>query len=534
MKKAFILMLLFTTTKLTAQQLLPPDKVYGQLFIDVQTQAIFTDSKTFVDCTPNRDPAAIVKDYTTQKTAANFNLKNFITQNFTTPAVPNVVNVKSGISISEHITELWQVLQRTQSKPVKGSSLLAMPKPFVIPGGRFTESYYWDSYFTMLGLQANGQLKMVENMVDNFAYIIKTYGRIPNGTRTYYLSRSQPPFFCLMVQLLAQSKGNTIYKKYLPALQAEYNFWMKSAETLKPGTANLRVVKLNDGTVLNRYRDDVDIPRQEGYKEDIATAETAVTNKMMTMRFSSEQAMDDYKKNAPKVVYSHLRAAAESGWDFSSRWFRQDNDLTTIHTTDYAPVDLNSLLIRLEEILLANGGTVNKEIAEKRKAAIEKYFWNNTIGFYADYNFVNKQNTGKLTAAGFFAVALWPQNPALTATRGNTIATTTKASLLKPGGIVCTTVNNGQQWDAPNGWAPLQYMAVQALESCKQKTLALEIVNRWTNLNEKVYKATGKLLEKYNVIDLTLETGGGEYPTVDGFGWTNGVYAAFKKQYNLK
>ncbi len=510
-----------------------PDKIYGQLFLDIQNGNVFPDSKTFVDCIPKRKPADIMYDYGLQK-GTGLDLKKFVSDNFNVQAQPNVINIKEGKLIGEHIKDLWTVLKRAEDKKVEGSSLLALPKPYIVPGGRFTEVYYWDSYFTMLGLKESGETLAIEDMIDNFAFLINNYGHIPNGNRSYYLSRSQPPFFGMMVTLLASIKGNGIYKKYLPALQKEYNFWMAGYSTTKNGEAYKRVIKLDDGTILNRYCDDDDIPRQEGYKEDVKTAEEAVSQKMMTIRFASEEAMKTFKETESKIIYKNLRSAAESGWDFSSRWFINPEKISTIHTIDFAPVDLNSLILNLENILIKNGGEVDKQINGKRAIAIKKLFWNKKLSFYCDYDFIQKKVSSSITAAGFFPLSIVNYTTAELKALAPKVVSSTNLNLLKPGGIVSSTINVGQQWDAPNGWAPQQWMAVIGLEKIGQSALAKDIATRWITLNKKVYKATGKLTEKYNVVDLSLETGGGEYPNLDGFGWTNGVYLALEKKYNLK
>src|SRR5690606_14397665 len=152
------------------------------------------------------------------------------------------------------------------------------------------------SYFTMLGLLESGRIDLVRSMVANFAAMIERYGHVPNGNRTYYLSRSQPPFFAAMVVLLADHDGPGVLATYLPALEREYAFWMDGAESLAPGTAHRRVVRLADGTLLNRYWDDCDTPRDESHIMDVATAAAS-------------------PRPAPEV-YRNLRAGAESGWDF--------------------------------------------------------------------------------------------------------------------------------------------------------------------------------------------------------------------------
>jgi alpha,alpha-trehalase len=158
-----------------------PDETYGQLFRDVQLEKLFPDKKTFVDCLPKRDPAEIMADYSKLSKDPKFDLNAFVANNFTAPA-----NIED---IVTHIRGLWCVLRRDPAPPVKGSSLLPLPNPYIVPGGRFCEVYYWDSYFTMLGLKGSGDVDLIEDIIKNFASLIDRYGLIPNGNRTYYLAR---------------------------------------------------------------------------------------------------------------------------------------------------------------------------------------------------------------------------------------------------------------------------------------------------------------------------------------------------------
>lgn len=510
----FFLGIFFSTFTLTAQTVLPPDKVYGELFKDVQLARIFPDSKTFVDAIPKKDPKEIVKQYLEIKAnpAIRFSLKNFIEENFELPKTPQLNYVQKEKNVADHIKNLWSVLQRQPDKQVEGSSLLALPYPYIVPGGRFREIYYWDSYFTMLGLKESGENEMIENMINNFAYLISTYGHIPNGNRSYYLSRSQPPFFSMMIDLLSNIKGDYVYATYQPLLQREYDYWMDKTS----GTSH--VVKMPDGSVLNRYYDNSATPRQESYVEDVQVAEK--------------------NKRDKEVVLRNLRSAAESGWDFSSRWFADGKNLSTIQTIDIIPVDLNSLLYHLEKSLaFANKVSGNllqqryyNQLADRRRKAMNKYLWSSANNWYMDYNTKTNKITAEMTLAGmtpfFFNVA--EQSKMAKAQR------TLKKYFVKPGGVVTTLKNTGEQWDAPNGWAPLQWLTIVGLENYGQAALAKDIAKRWVKLNTKVYENTGKLLEKYNVVDLSLTAGGGEYPTQDGFGWTNGVLLALMNNYNFK
>ncbi|MEN9414269.1 MAG: alpha,alpha-trehalase TreF [Bacteroidota bacterium] len=480
------------------------------LYEDVQNSGIFADSKFFVDCIPKAAPDAILQAYEAEKTVPGFDLDAFLSRHFSAPEVPETGYMAAGKLISQHIEQLWNVLLRSPGITDETSTLIPLPHPYVVPGGRFREIYYWDSYFTMLGLQISGREEIVQNMVDNFAFLTDHLGFIPNGNRTYYLSRSQPPFFSLMVNLLSEMKGAEIQMRYRPELEREYEFWMSGESHTAECFSHRRLVALPGGVHMNRYWDDRPEPRPEAYAEDVHTARKV------------EKPAED--------TYRHIRAAAESGWDFSSRWLADPNRLETIQTTDILPVDLNCLLYFLEKTLLniyrqqpdRVPADVFKERTRKRRQAIQDYFWDDEKGFFFDYNHTKGGRTGVWTLAGvfplFFGIA--------TEAQAASVARHLEDKFLCPGGLVTTTLTTGQQWDAPNGWAPLQYMACKGLMQYGYTDLADRIRKNWRNLNEKIYADTGKMMEKYNVWDLNQPGGGGEYPNQDGFGWTNGVYLA--------
>jgi len=493
--------------------MLPPDQLYGRLFQDVQLLPVFPDGKTFVDCTPKFSQEEIVSKYSMLRkdSVSKDILEKFVQDNFILPLNPpsGYVTGKSE-PVERHINELWKVLKRSPDPKAADGSLLPLPCSYIVPGGRFREIYYWDSYFTMLGLQQSGEWKVIENMIRNFSYLIQTYGHIPNGNRTYYLSRSQPPYFSLMINLLAEKKGETVYASYLNSLEKEYDYWMDKSPGMK------HVVTLPDGSVLNRYFDQDSVPRQESYREDYKLATTR------SHRSGKEQ--------QDSIFYGlcrNLRSGAESGWDFSSRWFADGRNISTIQTTNILPVDLNGLLFQLEMTLAhAYKVTGNRSLyhsflkkAGARKSAINKYCWNEKQKWYVDYNFVLQQQSTELTAVGISPLLfnLATKNQALKAEE------TLLLHFLKDGGLVTTLKNTGQQWDAPNGWAPLQWIAVKGLTNYDRRNSARMIAKRWIRLNVNVYTRTGKLMEKYNVENSSLDAGGGEYSGQDGFGWTNGV-----------
>jgi alpha,alpha-trehalase len=504
----------------TAAHLYDASSDLGSLFHDVQMARVFPDSKTFVDARPRSAPAEIVTLYARERTRPGFDLAAFVHEHFDAPA-PAATGARSDTtqSMEAHIRGLWPSLTRPPQAPDPHSSLVPLPGQYVVPGGRFREVYYWDSYFTMLGLIEDRRLDLVKNMLDGFASLVRTLGHIPNGNRTYYLSRSQPPFFAAMVGLYATAADTIQALEYLGALEAEHAFWMAGADSVKPGTAARRVVRLRDGTLLNRYWDDRPEPRPESYREDYTLA----------------QRVPEGERTA---LYRNLRASAESGWDFSSRWMRDPSDLRTLETTGLVPVDLNSLLYHAERTIAAlrraRGRAGDAAVAaqyataaEARRRALLAAAYDSASGFFYDVRWrtgerVTDRPTMAAAAPLFFGLATPEQGRAVAARLGR--------DFLAPGGFVTTLIKSGQQWDAPNGWPPLQWMGVQAVRAYGREDIATDARTRWLALNRRTYLVTGRMTEKYDVTDLSKRAGGGEYPAQDGFGWTNGVARAMSAQ----
>jgi alpha,alpha-trehalase len=486
----------------------PPEVLFKDLFVAVQTGRLYADGKAFPDAVPRIPPKEILARYHAQRPSSAAALKGFVDAHFALPSqalTPRARPAEGPIAL--HIDELWSALTRTSPTAARYASLLALPRPYVVPGGRFREMYYWDSYFTMLGLAVSGRRDLLEDMVGNIAHLIDRYGHVPNGTRTYYLSRSQPPFFFEMVGLVSSDDPARGYARYLPQLRREYDFWMQGAGRLRAGSAHRHAVALADGSILNRYWDDRDTPRDEAYAEDMLLARSS--------------------PRAPAAVFRDIRAAAESGWDFSSRWFADPLDRTSIDTTEIVPVDLNSLLFGLEEAIRAGCERRSEAIcvrqfagrAAGRRAAIDRYLWNPDARAYLDYRWTQHAPIARISAATLYPLFVSLASGAQAAA----VAGTAAEQLLKPGGLVTTPLETGEQWDAPNGWAPLQWIAIAGLRRYAQDALAESIACRWMRSVNAVYGESGKLVEKYDVIRTGRKGGGGEYPTQDGFGWTNGV-----------
>ncbi|WP_308418585.1 trehalase family glycosidase [Chitinimonas arctica] len=420
------------------------------LYHDVELSGLYPDSKAFADMVAIRPPQQIAEEYANRKNTADFELKEFIETHFTPSARQSnhyVPVAKQGITA--HIDTLWQFLRRdpgVNTHPC--SSLLPLFYPYLVAGGRFDEIYYWDSYFIMLGLVRSDRRDLMKDGLRNIADLIDRYGHVPNGNRSYYLSRSQPPLFAQMVQLAAVYEGDRVYLQYLPALNREYAYWMDGQGLIAPGATWRHLVRLSKGTWLNRHWDDLATPRDESYREDLITAQEAPRRKQEDM-------------------WRNLRAAAETGWDFSSRWFADGKTLATIEVVSLIPVDLNCLLADHERTLARayrlQGDFKQMANFERRAAvrirAIRRLLWDRQLGAYGDYNFISKRLTHRLSAATvyplYFGIA--------TKAQARAIASTLRARLLRPGGLATTTVCTGQQWDEPNGWAPLQYLAVMGL-----------------------------------------------------------------------
>lgn len=497
-----------------------PDEVYGDLFEVVQNGHIFPDSKTFVDATPNADVAAILQAFESLDRNDRIKVKAFVEEYFSIPATRDDVSEITDLPIArDRIEQLWNILAREADDVDPNSSLIGLPKPYIVPGGRFREVYYWDSYFTMLGLAESGRIDVIQNMVDNFAYLIDCVGSIPNGNRTYYCTRSQPPLFVLMVELLATHKQDTsIWMSYISHLEKEYDFWMAGLENLDSDlSAERRVVFANSG-YLNRYWDDSDLPRQESHAEDV--------------QLSANCDRD------PAGLYRDVRSACESGWDFSTRWFADHKSLDTIRTSKIVPVDLNAIMYKLESSLAgAMREAGERERAEffghralQRKQSIQELFFDSDEDFFVDLLLPDLTSTGSLTLAAayplFFGLA--------TEEQAARVAERINEEFLKPGGWVTTLEDSGQQWDAPNGWAPLQWIVYRGLKRYGFDREANDGARRWVDNNLAVYRSNGRLLEKYNVEEVGLFAEGGEYEVQDGFGWTNGVLLSLMNDLDIE
>ncbi|CAN0840876.1 TRE1 [Linum grandiflorum] len=445
--------------------------------------------------------------------------------------LPKVKNPKVRAWALE-VHSLWKNLSRKVSDEVRETpdlhTLLPLPGPVVIPGSRFREVYYWDSYWVIRGLMASKMYDTAKSIVTNLIYLLDTYGHVLNGARSYYTNRSQPPLLSAMVSEIYNRTGDVKFAmKALPALIKEHEFW----------TSGQHNITIHDGKTakhsLSRYYAMWNTPRPESATIDRDSAAN-ISNACEKQKF-----------------YREVASTAESGWDFSTRWMRNTSDFTTLSTTSILPVDLNTYLLKLElDIAMLAKVTGKSTIArsfskasEARKQALKSVFWNAKKGQWFDY-WLNREgfsshawkvsNQNQNAFASNF-VPLWiDQFHSDAVLVEQVLKSFQKSGLIRATGIATSLTNSGQQWDFPNGWAPLQHLIVEGLArsgSKKAKALAEEIAVRWINSNYIVYTRTGAMHEKLDVQACGEFGGGGEYVPQTGFGWTNGVVLAFLEEF---
>ncbi|KAJ8613352.1 hypothetical protein CTAYLR_002251 [Chrysophaeum taylorii] len=537
----------------------------GPLLDAVQTLHLFADSKTFVDMPMLEDPEAVLAAFDALPTSIDRNsVEAFVSRYFGnvssgleqwtptdwSPFPPKLATLAEpwktwALDLNERWKELGRVVaDATRLHPAR-SSLLAPPYPFVVPGGRFREPYYWDTYWIVEGLLACDMPTTARHAISNLLEYVDAYGFVPNGGRVYYLNRSQPPLLSEMVVAYLETRLDddalALARKALPRLEKEYDWWMRADHAVACRDA------AGNNHLLNRYWTDTRMPRPESYREDVDTARRLP------------------EARRPRL-YADLRAAAESGWDFSSRWINAsdwDNvSLANTVTTSIVPVDLNAIMLRFERNLAAlhallgcgvpwnsarraagldpfssettpdpavffcEGFSTYAAAARRRARAIQALLWRDDLGVWRDLHLGDPARAATPAASDF--AMLW----AGVADRDDddaqrTLVSTLRASnLVQPGGILTSLLETGQQWDAPNAWPPLQFLILRGLGRLRvpeAAALARNISTAWLDSNYAAWRATGNMYEKYDAHHPGVGGGGGEYQPQLGFGWTNGV-----------
>ncbi|XP_059662182.1 probable trehalase [Cornus florida] len=432
------------------------------------------------------------------------------------------------------VHSLWKSLSRKVSDRVLEKpelhTLLPLPKPVMIPGSRFREVYYWDSYWVIRGLLASKMYESAKGIVINLISLINEFGHVLNGARAYYTNRSQPPLLSSMVYDIYDRTGDMDFvRKSLPALVKEHRFW----------NTGIHKVTIQDAQgcnhTLNRYYAMWNEPRPESSTIDRETA-----SKLSSV-------------SQKQHLYRELASAAESGWDFSTRWMRNASDLTTLATTSILPVDLNAIILKMELDIAFLANCIGEssiaqrfsEASQARQKAMHSVFWNAEMGQWLDYWLSSStsckdsytweaSNQNKNVFASNF-VPLWIGLFNSDVSLVEKVTQSLKYSgLVHAAGIATSLTNSGQQWDFPNGWAPLQHMIVEGLVrsgSKEARSFGEDIAIRWTRTNYVAYKKTGTMHEKYDVKKCGEFGGGGEYVPQTGFGWSNGVVLAFLEEF---
>ncbi|RCH82276.1 hypothetical protein CU097_001896 [Rhizopus azygosporus] len=553
----------------------------GPILKTVQLAKLFPDSKTFVDMPTLKPESEVIKAFNAMggTNATKNQIEQFVKENFLDAGAE--LNMLTNVSIKEelgwiqdipnlkyrgwinHLNHAWTNLtfEFDYSKLCPGCSTSTLPvkRPFVVPGGRFREFYYWDSFFVIKGLLLSDQDTLARNMIENFFDFIDEYGFIPNGARIYYLNRSQPPFLSLMVNAYYEkTKDEDFMAHALPYLDKEYTFWMTNT------TVEIKSPSHPQKTfTLNRYTTKNKSPRPESYVEDYNTVDGDV----------------HYPDDVKNRMYADIAAGAESGWDFSSRWTRVKSPsphqvanyemLRTINTQNVVPIDLNALLWYLEDSLskwhkqFGHGKESKKKSryyaqqAKTRLEAMDKVMWNDDHYSFYDFNLTSNAQNIEFTPANLYPIWLGaiPNHLRTNKTKLSHTLDAAEEALRKYPGILTTSYyNTTMQWDWPNGWPPLTFIAIQSfmnvdiLLDSKYTTrygtsyseLAQVLASRyaasafcgWYKTGGSVPgvlpKAVstsdeGHMFEKFDVTAVGAAGGQGEYTPQVGFGWTNGV-----------
>ena len=432
---------------------------------------------------------------------------------------------------------------RVADIPVEG--LLYLPNRYVVPGGRFNEMYGWDSYFIILGLVEDNQTELAKGMVENFFFEIENYGAILNANRTYYFTRSQPPFLSSMIrEVHARMEDNPASKAWLARAydfaKRDYALWTSPIH--RAGDTGLaRYRDLGEGPVPEMADDSTYYPDVIRWllahpnvhtdylinAPDNPTAEQAAelaksSCDITTSKVCAQAHVDSHRLSA--AFYHGDRAMRESGFDTSFRFGPFSGS-----TDEYAPVCLNSLLYKyerdMEHFATLLGRTDEaaewKKRANARRDAINKYLWNADTGMFYDYNFVTKQRSTYNYVTAFYP--LWAG-----------LATPEQAASMRrhlplfehDGGLAMSDDDSGTQWDLPYGWAPSNWLAVKGLAQYGFKNDAERIASKFNATVLQNFLHDNTIREKYNVVDgsANVAVATGYKSNVVGFGWTNGVY----------
>ncbi|NBW41278.1 alpha,alpha-trehalase [bacterium] len=391
---------------------------------------------------------------------------------------------RSEKAVEDFIESYWD--QITIHQPSDVGLRIGLPHPFLVPNkDMFQEMYYWDSFFTCVGLVGSSREQLIIDTTENFFALIDRFGKIPNSSRFYHLGRSQPPFLSSLV-----SMSLDVMEHRADASEANQEWLTRAVEAL---------VKEYWGV----WRGTVHPDEREVYRG--------------LSRYSD---MD---------LWSH-GAEAESGWDMTPRFFDR--------CLDFIPIDLNSLLYKYEKDIARFSSLLGKaaetahweELASKRAETVRELCWDDSNGFFFDFDYKKEQRSSFQSLAGFFPMWAGLATPE----QAERMVTEALSNFEKDFGLVTTEewhTPEGEvprQWAWPNGWAPLHWIVVGGLERYGYQTEANRIASKWVDLVASVYEQDALVYEKYDVVS-GARGADDRYPTQTGFGWTNGVFSGFTR-----
>jgi alpha,alpha-trehalase len=400
---------------------------------------------------------------------------------------------------------------------VKEHGLLYVPHPYVVPGGRFNEMYGWDSYFIQVGLLRDDEVEKAKDLVDNFVYEIDHYGTILNANRTYFLSRSQPPFLTRMILgVYERTKDREWLRGTWPSVEKYYAFWTTEPHLI-PSLGLSRYYDLGEGPGAEVVSDEKDAEGRTHYDRAREYYKTHTVTDYDVARF-----YDAKRDELTPLFYKGDRSMRESGFDPSNRFGPFSVDIV-----DHAPVCLNALLYVMEQEAAQIAAQLGRKDAGewtaragKRRAAVDRYLWDEAAGVYRDYNFVTAKRRDYPFGTTFYPLWARMASPA----QARRVADSLK-TLEAPGGLLTSTNASGNQWDAPFGWAPLQMIAVDGLRHYGHREAADRLARKFVGTVVKEFEEHGVILEKYDLVRRESDVAGGirfGYSANQiGFGWTN-------------
>jgi alpha,alpha-trehalase len=423
------------------------------------------------------------------------------------PATEDRAAIEAAVARAVAPAALRDIVLRPLPEVIREHGLLYLPRPYVVPGGRFNEMYGWDSYFIVLGLLRDDR-RLAADMVANFLYEVRYYGGVLNANRTYYLTRSQPPLLSAMVlALYRHTRDEAWLRDARDAIAATHAHWTSPPH-------------LFAALGLSRYFD-----HGEGPAPEVVAGERDARGESHYDRVRAYFRTHGGPDELTPQFFKADRAMRESGFDPTGRFGPFGAD-----TLDIAPVCLNTLLYRLEMDLAEIDGILRRdpdaarwrELAVRRQATIEAVLWDDAAGQYFDYDAAQGRRRPYP-----FATTFWPLWAGLSSPARALRVRDRLPVFERRGGIVTSTTVTGAQWDAPFGWAPLQLFAVDGLRRYGYTTDADRIARAWLSMLVEDFERIGTLVEKYDVDRRTSDVTGRiafGYTTNElGFGWTNGV-----------